>query len=75
MLINRAPHLILDGALLVAEALGARTLVVAVTRESTQRSMEAALAERGLSNGRALGAARVRAAQPDPHGHRRRRAR
>lgn len=52
MLINRAPHLILDGALLVAEALGARTLVVGVTRESTQRSMEAALAERGLSNGR-----------------------
>ncbi|MFC9285968.1 oxidoreductase, partial [Streptomyces sp. NPDC057052] len=52
VLINRAPHLILDGALLVAEALGARTLVVAVTRESTQRSMEAALAERGLSNGR-----------------------
>ncbi|WP_053761054.1 NADH-quinone oxidoreductase subunit NuoF family protein [Streptomyces sp. AS58] len=52
VLINRAPHLILDGALLCAEALGARTLVVGVTRESTQRSMEAALAERGLSNGR-----------------------
>ena len=52
VLINRAPHLILDGALLAAEALGARTLVVGVTRESTQRSMEAALAERGLSNGR-----------------------
>ncbi|MCX5263462.1 NADH-quinone oxidoreductase subunit NuoF family protein [Streptomyces sp. NBC_00199] len=52
VLINRAPHLILDGALLVAEALGARTLVVGVTRESTQRSMEAALSERGLSNGR-----------------------
>ncbi|EKX64704.1 oxidoreductase [Streptomyces ipomoeae] len=52
VLINRAPHLILDGALLVAEALGARQLVVGVTRESTQRSMEAALAERGLSNRR-----------------------
>jgi NADH:ubiquinone oxidoreductase subunit F (NADH-binding)/ferredoxin len=52
VLINRAPHLILDGALLVAEALGARQLVVGVTRESTQRSMEAALAERGLTNGR-----------------------
>ncbi|GAA3234800.1 hypothetical protein GCM10020256_52140 [Streptomyces thermocoprophilus] len=52
VLINRAPHLILDGALLCAEALGARTLVVGVTRESTQRSMEAALAERGLNNGR-----------------------
>ena len=52
VLVNRAPHLILDGALLVAEAMGARTLVIGVTRESTQRSMEAALAERGLSNGR-----------------------
>ncbi len=52
VLINRAPHLILDGALLCAEALGARTLVIGVTRESTQRSMEAALAERGLSNSR-----------------------
>ena len=40
VLINRAPHLILDGALLVAEALGARTLVVGVTRASTERSME-----------------------------------
>ncbi|MGX2997273.1 NADH-ubiquinone oxidoreductase-F iron-sulfur binding region domain-containing protein [Streptomyces sp. JNUCC 64] len=52
VLINRAPHLVLDGALLVAEALGARTLVVGVTRESTQRSMEGALAERGLSDRR-----------------------
>jgi len=52
VMINRAPHLILDGALLCAEALGARTLVVGVTRESTQRSMEAALAERGLSDSR-----------------------
>ncbi|MFD4833357.1 oxidoreductase [Streptomyces sp. SID4919] len=52
VLINRAPHLVLDGALLAAEALGARTLVVGVTRESTQRSMERALAERGLSNRR-----------------------
>ncbi len=52
VLINRAPHLILDGALLAAEAMGARTLVIGVTRESTQRSMEAALAERGLSDRR-----------------------
>ncbi|MFF7988132.1 hypothetical protein ACFZDK_55725, partial [Streptomyces sp. NPDC007901] len=52
VLINRAPHLVLDGALLCAEALGARTLVIGVTRESTQQSMEAALAERGLSNRR-----------------------
>ncbi len=52
VLINRAPHLILDGALLVAEALGARTLVIGVTRASTERSMEQALAERGLSDRR-----------------------
>ncbi len=52
VLINRAPHLILDGALLAAEALGARTLVVGVTRDSTEASMTAALAERGLSNRR-----------------------
>lgn len=52
VLINRAPHLILDGALLVAEALGARTLVVGVTRDSTEASMQAALLERGLSNRR-----------------------
>ncbi|MBA2949203.1 NADH-quinone oxidoreductase subunit NuoF family protein [Streptomyces himalayensis] len=52
VLINRAPHLILDGALLVAEALGARTLVVGVTRNSTEASMQAALTERGLTNRR-----------------------
>ncbi|ARX83440.1 oxidoreductase [Streptomyces alboflavus] len=52
VLINRAPHLILDGALLAAEALGARTLVVGVTRDSTEASMQSALAERGLSNRR-----------------------
>ncbi|WP_425833845.1 NADH-ubiquinone oxidoreductase-F iron-sulfur binding region domain-containing protein [Streptomyces fractus] len=52
VLINRAPHLILDGALLVAEAIGARTLVIGVTRDSTEASMQAALAERGLSNRR-----------------------
>lgn len=50
VLINRAPHLILDGALLTAKALGARTLIIGVTRDSTQSSMEAALAERGLNN-------------------------
>lgn len=62
MLLNRAPHLILDGALLAAEALGARTLVVAVTRNSTEISIRAALAERGLSDrrGQALRARVVR---------------
>ncbi|MEV6262199.1 NADH-ubiquinone oxidoreductase-F iron-sulfur binding region domain-containing protein [Streptomyces sp. NPDC051784] len=52
VLLNRAPHLILDGALLAAEALGARTLVVAVTRNSTEISVRAALGERGLSERR-----------------------
>ncbi|MEU1115459.1 MULTISPECIES: NADH-ubiquinone oxidoreductase-F iron-sulfur binding region domain-containing protein [unclassified Streptomyces] len=52
VLINRAPHLILDGALLAAEALGARTLVVGVTRDSTEASMRTALAERGLGDRR-----------------------
>ncbi|MEV7089571.1 NADH-ubiquinone oxidoreductase-F iron-sulfur binding region domain-containing protein [Streptomyces sp. NPDC093085] len=52
VMLNRAPHLILDGALLAAEALGARTLVIAVTRNSTEVSIRAALAERGLSDRR-----------------------
>ncbi|WP_030547296.1 NADH-quinone oxidoreductase subunit NuoF family protein [Streptomyces albus] len=52
LLMNRAPHLPLDGALLAAEALGARTLVIAVTRDSTEASMRQALAERGLSDRR-----------------------
>ncbi|MCZ7460309.1 NADH-quinone oxidoreductase subunit NuoF family protein [Streptomyces sp. WMMC940] len=52
VMVNRAPHLILDGALLAAEALGARTLIVAVTRNSTEISIRAALAERGLSDRR-----------------------
>ncbi|MFE7135336.1 NADH-ubiquinone oxidoreductase-F iron-sulfur binding region domain-containing protein [Streptomyces sp. NPDC057638] len=52
VLLNRAPHLVLDGALLAAEALGARTLAVAVTRNSTEISVRAALAERGLSDRR-----------------------
>ncbi|MFJ3585008.1 NADH-ubiquinone oxidoreductase-F iron-sulfur binding region domain-containing protein [Streptomyces sp. NPDC090127] len=62
VLLNRAPHLILDGALLAAEALGARTLIVAVTRNSTEISVRAALAERGLSDrrGQALRARVVR---------------
>ncbi|MGR8010591.1 NADH-ubiquinone oxidoreductase-F iron-sulfur binding region domain-containing protein [Streptomyces hypolithicus] len=52
VLLNRAPHLALDGALLAAEALGARTLIVGVTRNSTEASMRAAFAERGLSDRR-----------------------
>ncbi|GAA1513325.1 NADH-quinone oxidoreductase subunit NuoF family protein [Streptomyces albidochromogenes] len=52
VLLNRAPHLVLDGALLAAEALGARTLIVGVTRNSTEASIRAAFAERGLSDRR-----------------------
>jgi NADH:ubiquinone oxidoreductase subunit F (NADH-binding)/ferredoxin len=52
VLVNRAPHLVLDGALLAAEALGARTLVVAVTRDSTEASMRDAFDERGLTDRR-----------------------
>ena len=62
VLLCRAPHLVLDGALLAAEALGARTLIIAVTRNSTEISMRAALAERGLTDrrGRQLRARVVR---------------
>ncbi|MEV5505058.1 NADH-quinone oxidoreductase subunit NuoF family protein [Streptomyces orinoci] len=62
VLLARAPHLALDGALLAASALGARTLVVAVTRACTESSVRAALAERGLSDrrGRAVRARVVR---------------
>ncbi|MEU8569831.1 NADH-ubiquinone oxidoreductase-F iron-sulfur binding region domain-containing protein [Streptomyces pathocidini] len=55
VLLCRAPHLVLDGALLAAEALGARGLVVAVTRDSTETSVREALAERGLSDRRGRG--------------------
>ncbi|MFI9718318.1 NADH-ubiquinone oxidoreductase-F iron-sulfur binding region domain-containing protein [Streptomyces sp. NPDC052396] len=62
VLLARAPHLALDGALLAAGALGARTVVVAVTRARTESSVRAALAERGLSDrrGRAVRARVVR---------------
>ncbi|MDQ8700998.1 NADH-ubiquinone oxidoreductase-F iron-sulfur binding region domain-containing protein [Streptomyces sp. LHD-70] len=65
VLLNRAPHLVLDGALLAAEALGARTLVIGVTRDSTEAAMTAALAERGLTN-RRNAALRARV-QRNPH--------
>ncbi|MEV0265231.1 NADH-ubiquinone oxidoreductase-F iron-sulfur binding region domain-containing protein [Streptomyces sp. NPDC050617] len=62
VLLRRAPHLVLDGALLAAGALGARTLVVGVTREATEESVRAALAEQGLADrrGRTLRARVVR---------------
>ncbi|MEU6170293.1 NADH-ubiquinone oxidoreductase-F iron-sulfur binding region domain-containing protein [Streptantibioticus parmotrematis] len=51
-LLTRAPHLVLDGALLVAEALGADRLIVAVTRDPLEASVRAALEERGLDDRR-----------------------
>ncbi|MFQ6195590.1 NADH-ubiquinone oxidoreductase-F iron-sulfur binding region domain-containing protein [Streptomyces sp. NPDC000405] len=62
VLLRRAPHLVLDGALLAAEALGARTLVIGVTRTGTEASVREALGERGLSDrrGRAVRARVVR---------------
>ncbi|MCQ4082368.1 ferredoxin [Streptomyces sp. RB6PN25] len=52
VLLARAPHLVLDGALLAAEALGAEQLVVGVTRAPLEESVRRAMAERGLSERR-----------------------
>ncbi|MBB4892485.1 NADH:ubiquinone oxidoreductase subunit F (NADH-binding)/ferredoxin [Streptomyces olivoverticillatus] len=62
ILLGRAPHLVLDGALLAASALGARTLVIGVTRAAAETSVREALAERGLADrrGRPLRARVVR---------------
>ncbi len=46
VLLRRAPHLVLDGALAVAAAVGARTVVVAVHAEATAARVRAAVAER-----------------------------
>lgn len=46
-LLTRTPHLVLDGALLVAAALGAEEIVVGVTRTELERSVSAAITERG----------------------------
>lgn len=47
VLLEQAPHLVLDGALLAAEAIGARTIVIAVKRSaSAHEAMSRALAER-----------------------------
>ncbi|MCT9928878.1 ferredoxin [Planotetraspora sp. A-T 1434] len=49
MLLTRAPHLVLEGALLAASALNAREVVVAVAAgELAEASVTAAVAERGL---------------------------
>ncbi|MFB9589260.1 NADH-ubiquinone oxidoreductase-F iron-sulfur binding region domain-containing protein [Streptomyces racemochromogenes] len=46
-LLLHAPHLVLDGALLAAAAVGAEEVVVAVTRADVERSVRDAVAERG----------------------------
>ncbi|MEO3750065.1 NADH-ubiquinone oxidoreductase-F iron-sulfur binding region domain-containing protein [Streptomyces sp. B6B3] len=45
-LLRRAPHLVIDGALLAAGALGADRTVIAVTRADVERSLREAVAER-----------------------------
>ncbi|WP_030376418.1 NADH-quinone oxidoreductase subunit NuoF family protein [Streptomyces rimosus] len=42
-----APHLVLDGALLAARALGAEEIAIGVTRADVARSVRRAIAERG----------------------------
>ncbi|MEU6866698.1 NADH-ubiquinone oxidoreductase-F iron-sulfur binding region domain-containing protein [Streptomyces sp. NPDC046876] len=42
-----APHLVLDGALLAASAVGAEQVVLGVTRDDVEQSVRAAIAERG----------------------------
>ncbi len=46
VLLRSVPHLVLDGAVLVAGALGVRTTLVAVHDEAAAASLEAAVAER-----------------------------
>ncbi|MGK5550091.1 NADH-ubiquinone oxidoreductase-F iron-sulfur binding region domain-containing protein [Actinomadura kijaniata] len=50
VLLCRAPHLILDGAVLAATALGAREIVVAVTDATAAASVRLAITERDLDS-------------------------
>lgn len=45
-LLTRAPHLVIDGALLAARALGAEEIAIGVTRTDVERSLRDAVAER-----------------------------
>lgn len=48
-LLTRSPHLVLDGALLAAAALGCEEITVGVTDPAVERSVRSAAAERGPS--------------------------
>jgi NADH:ubiquinone oxidoreductase subunit F (NADH-binding) len=49
MLLRRVPHLVLDGADVVARAVGAREIVVVVHDEAAEESVRRAIVERGTS--------------------------
>ncbi|MFJ6940307.1 NADH-ubiquinone oxidoreductase-F iron-sulfur binding region domain-containing protein [Streptomyces sp. NPDC101132] len=51
-LLLRVPHLVLDGAMLAADALGAEQVVIGVTRNDVEASVREAIAERGPTGGR-----------------------
>ncbi|MFD7560662.1 MULTISPECIES: NADH-ubiquinone oxidoreductase-F iron-sulfur binding region domain-containing protein [unclassified Streptomyces] len=57
-LLLHAPHLVLDGALLAAAALGAEEVAVAVTRTDVEQSVREAVSERGPA-GRRVRVARL----------------
>ncbi|XVQ13646.1 ferredoxin [Spirillospora sp. CA-255316] len=48
VLLNRAPHLVLDGAAIAATALGTQRIVVAVEDDEAARSVRAAIVERRM---------------------------
>jgi NADH:ubiquinone oxidoreductase subunit F (NADH-binding) len=68
ILLTRHPHLVLDGALLAAAAVGAAEVVVCIDRHATRalRSVRAAIAER-LRTGREPSAQRIRVAAIPHH--------
>ncbi|MFG1999900.1 ferredoxin [Spirillospora sp. NPDC048911] len=48
VMLTRAPHLVLDGAVIAATALGTQRIVVAVEDDEAARSVRAAIAERNM---------------------------
>lgn len=47
-----SPHLVIDGALLAADAIGAEEVAIGVTRDDVEQSLRAAVAERGAAGSR-----------------------